>query len=234
MNVENYLHLIGSFVDKGYKLKFFSDEINPKKNLLLRHDIDFDVLLSLKLAEYEYKNSIKSTYFFMLRSDSYNIFTPQNIDAIGNIIELGHKISLHFDPLIYKDYSSGLQHEIELFDVLFGVQPEIISIHRPNDDFLSGMNIGIPHTYEKRFFKDIHYISDSGGEFKYGHPLESDAFINCDTVHLLLHPIWWIVNGEENISKLKTHYKYRCDLMSDHFSQNCIPWRKFVDGENEI
>ena len=228
MNLKEYLLLINPFIEKGYEFKFFSDDILPKKNLLLRHDVDFDVQLSLKLALHEHNNSIKSTYFFMLRSDSYNIFTPQNIEAAYKIKDLGHEISLHFDPLIYRDYSIGLSHELEIFHSLFGIKPKIISIHRPNDDFINGIDIGISHTYEKNFFKDIKYISDSGGLFKYDHPIKSDAFKNSDSIHLLLHPIWWTLDDKDNISKLKTYYKYRCDKLSEHFSQNCNPWKEYL------
>jgi hypothetical protein len=230
MNLKIYLSLIESFVEKGYQFKFFTDEIQQKKNLLLRHDVDFDVLLSLNLAEYENLNHIRSTYFFMLRSDSYNILNPQNIDAVKKIYQFGHEISLHFDPLIYQDYSSGLTLELDLFYKLFGVNPKVISLHRPNKDFLQGIDIGVSHTYEKKFFKDIKYISDSGGEFKYGHPLDSDAYQSNQSIQLLLHPIWWMTGDDTNLLKLMTYYKYRCDKLSEHFSQNCLPWKEYIEG----
>jgi hypothetical protein len=37
----------------------------------------------------------------------------------------------------------------------------------------------------------ISYKSDSRGEWKYGHPLESQAFKNRKPLHILTHPIWW-------------------------------------------
>ena len=234
MNLKKYLSLIQSFVDKGYEFKFFSDEIAEKKNLLLRHDVDFDVMLALTLAQHEHYNLIRSTYFFMLRSDSYNILTPQNIEAVKKINAMGHDISLHFDAVIYEDYSSGLLFELDLFNKLFGVYPKVISIHRPGKKFLEGMDVGVSHTYEKKYLKDIKYISDSGGRFRYGHPIDSDAFLTNDSIHLLLHPIWWVTEGDINISKLKTYYKHRCDALSGHFSLNCVPWKEYVEGQNEI
>lgn len=234
MNLKTYISLIQSFVDKGYEFRFFTDEIAKKKNLLLRHDVDFDVMFSLKLAEHEHHNLIKSTYFFMLRSDSYNILTHQNIDAVKKIKAMGHEISLHFDPIIYEDYSSGLLFELDFFYKLFEVYPKVISIHRPSKDFLEGIDVGVSHTYERKYIKDINYISDSGGGFKYGHPLNSDAYLTNESIHLLLHPIWWVTEDDINIAKLKTYFKYRCDALSDHFSQNCVPWKEYVGRQNEI
>ncbi len=230
MTLKDYLNLIESFMLKGYQLKGFCDEIRNKGDLLLRHDVDFDVSFAQRLAEEESKYSISSTYFFLLRSDSYNILSPQNLDAVNKIKELGHHISLHFDPLIYDDYSKGLLEELEIFDRLFGVKPKVISIHRPNTDFLSGASVGVAHTYEKRFFKDINYISDSGGKFKFGHPLESAAFLATESIHLLLHPIWWVTDEAKNIDKLKAYYQRRCVELSDHFAKNCIPWKDHIEG----
>ena len=231
MNLYEYMNLIESFRSEGYRFRGFSDEIQEKGDLLLRHDVDFDVGLALDLAEYESKHSIVSTYFFLLRSDSYNALSIQNYEAIKKIRALGHHISLHFDPLVYDDYVKGLAYELDVFAMLFGVNPKVISIHRPNDDFLNGMSLGVGHTYEERFFRKLKYISDSGGRFKYGHPLETDAFANKESIHLLLHPIWWVTDQEKSIDKLKANYAIRCSAISEHFARNCIHWRDYLEGK---
>ena len=40
----------------------------------------------------------------------------------------------------------------------------------------------ITNTYEKKLTKNIKYISDSGGTFRYGHPLESETFLNFENI----------------------------------------------------
>ena len=231
MNLYNYLNLIKSFKNIGYHFRGFDDEIQKNGDLLLRHDVDFDVSLALKLAEHESRIEVSSTYFFLIRSDSYNILSPQNFESIQQIKDLGHHISLHFDPLIYEDYLKGLENELDIFSKLFGFRPKVISIHRPNDDFLNGVPLGVAHTYERRFFKEIKYISDSGGKFKFGHPLDSEAFLRRESIHLLLHPIWWVTDQAGNIEKLKAHYQLRCRTLSDHFARNCIPWKDHLEGK---
>jgi hypothetical protein len=49
----------------------------------------------------------------------------------------------------------------------------------------------MPHTYEPRYFSEIAYISESGGEWRHGGPFERPAFRAGTAIHLLLHPIWW-------------------------------------------
>ena len=52
------------------------------------------------------------------------------------------------------------------FEDFFTTKLDIISIHRPGV-FLENNNRKLPgcsHTYEDRFFKDIVYLSDSGGK----------------------------------------------------------------------
>lgn len=232
MNIDNYVNLIESFKNKGYRFRGFDDDIRKKGDLLLRHDVDFDVNLALMLAEHESRIEVSSTYFFLFRSDSYNILSPQNFESIKRIRNLGHHISLHFDPLIYEDYVKGLQDELDFFYRLFGFKPTVISIHRPNDDFLNGVPLEVAHTYERRYFKEIKYISDSGGKFKFGHPLESDAFATGESIHLLLHPIWWVTDQVGTIEKLNAHYQLRCQALSDHFARNCIPWKDHLEGKS--
>ena len=234
MLTEHYIKIIDTFLAAGYECKLFSDEIEDKKMLLLRHDIDFDMQKALDFAYLEHDRGVFSTYFIMLRTKSYNVLTRHDFDAVKTIQNLGHAISLHFDPTLYEDYRSGLLFELDVFERFFGISPSVISIHRPAADFLSGKEIGISHTYEPRFFRDIKYISDSGGHFKYGHPLDSDAFAHKQTVHLLTHPIWWTTDGVDTISKLRAYYELRCQALSEHFAANCLPWKQYLEGRDEI
>ena len=60
----NYIKFIKKFKDSGYEFIFFNEKIKSKFNIILRHDIDFDVDYALKMAKMENKLNIKSTYFF--------------------------------------------------------------------------------------------------------------------------------------------------------------------------
>ena len=186
------------------------------------------------MAKAEAQNSWFSTYFFLIRSKSYNVLDPEIRRMIEEISSLGHVISLHFDTSIYDDFETGLFEELKLFEKIFGVTPTVISLHRPNEFFLQGEQlngIGIRHTYEKCYFEEIKYISDSGGSFRFGHPLKSDAYERGEPIQLLTHPLWWNTDGDSPEIKLEAFFEEVKAKFSQHMADNCIPWRRFLEKD---
>ncbi len=227
----SYKELIGAFLDNGYRPVYFTSALKPKRQLILRHDIDFDCCYANEIAAVEIELGVKATYFFLLRSDSYNLLSKRNINYVLQIKEQGHQISLHFDPVVYgEDYLEGFRFEREVFEKTFKTKIEIISIHRPNEFFLNFDEKldGVEHTYQTKFFKDIKYISDSQGFFRFGHPLESVEFKKKDTIHLLIHPIWWQGTGDSNITVLHNHIVRQEMFLHSHVGENCQPYREHL------
>ena len=82
------------------------------KKFFLRHDIDKDPRVSLKLAKIEAEHGIRSTFFY-LHSGSAIMdrwrSTPERKEELISILhairDLGHEIGLHYD--IYGDYFVG-------------------------------------------------------------------------------------------------------------------------------
>ncbi len=227
----DYRELLQGFLDKGYSFRFFGTQNKEAGEIILRHDIDFDTHMALKTAQIETDMGIQATYFFLLRSNFYNLFSAADFDQVLAIRELGHKISIHFDPVIYEDFHQGLAREIEVFQGLFQEKVEIISLHRPNDFFKTydAPIHGVEHTYQRKYFKEIKYISDSTGAFRFGHPFDSEAFADGESIHLLIHPIWWIMQGNSNLDKLDKYYKQRKEALKKDFYDNCIPFRKIYE-----
>ena len=162
MIIGNYLTFIKKFVNKKYNTVFFN-EYNLKKSnqLLLRHDIDHDCKIAYEMSCLEKKLNIKSTYFFLLRNNSYNLISDENFNYVKKIEENGHMISLHFDPTIYRQVNEGLKKEIDVFQNLFNVKVEIISLHRPLKNMLGSENMKIldfRNTYEDLYFKKTKYF----------------------------------------------------------------------------
>jgi len=46
---------------------------------------------------------------------------------------------------------------------------------------------------------------------------------------MLTHPIWWTVDGENNIEKLRTYYKNRVLYLKQKICLNSIPFRQIND-----
>lgn len=200
--IADYKKLLKEFVDAGYKFIKFDSYVPDKRRLLLRHDVDCDVSLAAKMAEIEHELGVSSTYFFMLRSRSYNILERSNVKDIISIKRLGHWISLHYDPSLYKDVARGVAYELNLFTEIFKERPYVISIHSPPKDFVDVDLLECNHTYQPRYFTKIAYVSDSRGRFSYGHPLKSQAFKEGKTLQLLIHPIWWMTEQESAVKSL--------------------------------
>jgi hypothetical protein len=129
------------------------------------------------------------------------------------IHDYGHQIAAHIDLAVYgNDFARALV-EVEVFSKFYPhINTEILTLHSPYD--LHHMPIDsfqqINNVYGPSVRGDVAYISDSTGRWRYGHPLESEAFNTRKPIQLLTHPIWWVQEGETPAQKLE-----RC-LYSDY------------------
>lgn len=228
----SYEDLIKAFIANGYETKFFDSSIKPQNHLILRHDIDFDCQFAAEIASVENSLDVKATYFFLLTNDSYNLLSPKNKSKVFEIKEKGHRVSLHFDPVIYgADFVEGFRYEREIFERTFETKIEIVSLHRPNEFFLDfdGKLDDVEHTYQKKYFKDLKYISDSGGNFRFGHPLEDENFARKNSIQMLIHPIWWRSEGKTNIEVLENYVENKKIFLHSHIGENCKPFQDYLD-----
>ncbi len=62
-----------------------------------RHDVDFDPECALKMAQFEHRLGVRSTYYVMGRGDSYNPFGPKTRQIFKEIIGYGHLLGMHVD-----------------------------------------------------------------------------------------------------------------------------------------
>ena len=227
---EWYASLLSVLVKKGY---CFTDYLNWKafrKSVILRHDIDYDISKAVDFARVEAEMNVRSTYFVLLTSDFYNVFSHKNIDLLKTISKMGHTIGLHFDEMNYP-YIVGNRQEIimkilqeaqTLEDVL-KTPIKSVSMHRPSKEILEA-NLEIPglvNSYSEVFFRDFKYISDSRRRWR--EPVEdiikSGKF---DKLHILTHAFWY---HDEEISLKDTLNKYiseaekdRYKILSDNFT----------------
>src|SRR4051794_14022454 len=81
----------------GYSFEPFGTTcVHP--HVLWRHDVDASVHRALVLARIEAELGVRSTYFFALRSEFYNLLESGVTRRAREILELGHWLGLHFDP----------------------------------------------------------------------------------------------------------------------------------------
>ena len=226
-SVLGYKSLVATFLDANYRFGDFTHKNSDERVVIFRHDIDFSTQAARDLANLEAELGITSTYFFLTRSHFYNIYEPTTLSHIKEIYSLGHKIGLHFDASLYDRNFNCLddaaRQECEILEKIVGLRSDFISFHRPTESLL-GLDKkvgGRDHTYNKRFFKDFGYVSDSRGEWRYGPPEKHQAFSAGKGMQVLTHPIWWTTEGQSASKKIKNFIAESVKQISLNLKSNC-------------
>lgn len=209
-SLESYSQLLSALKDQGYSFCEFR-EINAlllekRPFVVLRHDIDIDPRPAVEIARVEYEHDVRATYFVMLHSPLYNVLSATNAEMLSQIYRYGHQIAAHIDLTMYDNAYSSMLMDVEVLSKYYPyINTELVSLHSPLD--LQHVPIAsIPqlnNVYGSFINGDIAYISDSTGRWRYGHPLDSDAFHARKPIQLLTHPIWWVHAGETVTEKLE-------------------------------
>lgn len=225
LDLGNYSKLLDYFKNANYRFHTFGqgkiDSDYPY--VYIRHDIDFCLEHALVLAEKEKEKGVISTYFIQARSPLYNLISNKAKNIIDRLHNLDHDIALHIDLSLYgEDYHANLITEIEFLKEFYPyANQKIVSFHRIGKVAQSLQDLILPgqinHTYEKDFFTNINYFSDSKGQWGiHGNPLFSEAFANKKPMQVLVHPLWWVEIGNSPIEKLNNFVsKYRAQLIQD-------------------
>lgn len=196
---EAYGNLLNLLKSNGYEFKGYSDWNGSKKCVIMRHDIDDDIGMAYNLAAFERDGGVSSTFFVILTSDLYNVFSKKNADLLKEIADLGHEIGLHFDEMRYPEIIGDVDGIREKIIWEAGVLSEAVgkkictvSMHRPSKNILDA-DIEIPgilNSYSKTYFKDFKYLSDSRRRWR-----ESVEDIiaggQYDRLHILTHAFWY-------------------------------------------
>lgn len=192
----DYRNLIEAFLSEGYSFELFSGRYSKEGVVYLRHDVDFSVKSAYEMALIDQSLGINSTFFFLPNSELYNIYSKRALDLVNGIIEMGHDVCLHIDS----DTLSNLEIVTKCFKKYYPLSNTgVISFHQPNAIPLNFHLLeGIIDVYSPRFFSEIEYASDSGGEWKFGYPLYRPSFKRKGSFQLLIHPLWWVSSGTDS------------------------------------
>lgn len=238
MTYENYQQLLTKLIEGGYQFANFTEAQAlleaSKPFVLMRHDIDLSLPKALSLARLENELGVSSTFFLMVRTMHYNLFSREGTETVNEFLALGHHLGLHFDCASYpgkhsvEELAAACNHEVTLLHDWFQHRIDVVSYHRPNKTVLSGnpaLSGKVPHTYMPLFTKDISYFADSRGEWLHGHPLHSAEFKQGKPLHLLIHPIWWNENPVSPYENMLRFAQQHFDALEQSMAQNCIVYR---------
>jgi len=195
LSLAGYRTILTEFLEAGYEMVSFTDPTTTSgPALILRHDLDVDPALALPMAEVEAELGVRATYLVLLTSPLYNPATAANRAMLAVLADQGHEVGLHFDAsphadLVQRDQALGT--EVGVLELLTGRPVRVASFHRPGPASETPELPGVVSAYETRFVRELAYVTDSGGAFRYGHPLDSEAFADRRGMQLLTHPIWW-------------------------------------------
>jgi hypothetical protein len=176
------------------------DEISSNQKFILwRHDCDFSLNRSLKLAEIENEYKVKSTYFINPHCEGYNIYEKSQYNILKAIINLGHDIGLHFDAGFYDDITEinleqKVANEAKLLENLLSVDVKVFSFHNPTVKGLSWIKPtygGLINCYATFFHNQVAYCSDSNGYWRHNRLFDFLSTTQCDKIQILTHAEWW-------------------------------------------
>ena len=237
---EGYRELLAEYRDAGYGFASFPEAMQADLRaapplVLMRHDIDFDLGAARAMAEVEARQNVQATYFFLVRTDHYNLFSKDGSAEVRRILELGHHLGLHFDCASYPENTSDARlaefcrNEANMLANWFESTVEIVSYHRPSPSVLTGnpeLSAPLPHAYMARFMKEMKYCSDSRGEWRYGDPRSTAEFAARRPMQILIHPVWWNEDRRHAGETLSRWLDTRIDWLDTSMAANCTVYQR--------
>ena len=227
---EEYKTMLSALSSAGYKFVGYHESAAPP-TCMIRHDIDASVGKALQMSKIEQDLGIQATYCFMVRTDSYNVFSKKNSLMVDEILRSGHFLGLHFDCSAYQkgvtveEIAEGCRIEAEMLETWFSESVELISYHKPNALVLGGssaLSAPRPHAYEHRFMHSMTYLSDSYGFWRFGHPLGHRALRRKESLNLGVHPIWWNATFQSALYSLTQAVAEKREEMREYMLTNVI------------
>lgn len=201
-----YRRLIESALASGYEFVGFdrvADETLPERALLLRHDIDYDLVPAVRMAELESEAGVMATYFLQSDSPLYEL----DDTLVSKILSLGHALGFHIDANPMRDdeeIASQTADGAQQLAQRFGAPVHAASFHMPGRRPVGHITPpGLVNTYAPVFFEQFGYISDSNQNWRESDPLRSVSEVEHPRLQLLIHPLWWGEREEPMVQKLE-------------------------------
>ena len=210
-NYQSYLKLLSLLKENAYSFADYHNWSEKQRCVILRHDIDNSPEKALEMAMLEYSEGVQSTYFVLLTSDFYNIFSKRTIECLRTIRKYRHEVGIHFDETQYEianteEYAFLIKMEASILSEAIGVPITTVSMHRPSENTLE-TNLEIPgmvNSYSRLFFKEFKYLSDSRRHWR--EPVEEIVRSNqYERLHILTHAFWY---SKQEQSIHDTVYRY--------------------------
>ncbi len=242
---EEYTSLICAVL-KTWRPVFYEDALSGERLVLWRHDVDYSPQRALALARIEAAHGMRATYFFQLRSLFYNLLEPGMDRLIREIVRLGHRIGLHFDPAPYAEthgqdagpLADCISLEKRILEECFSVRVNALSFHNPTVvssgiDRRANRIAGMINADGLSLKEGYTYISDSrGGWRREDLPLRvREKSIN--NLHVLTHPVRWTPTPLSVEGMLYRHVEGHADNLRGILARTAKYWEKPIDESQD-
>ena len=173
---ENYKRLIILARKKGFQFIFHKDDYqSDRKDVIWRHDVEFEPDYALRMAQIEHEEGVKASYFFQLHSPYYNVLDPHYREVFHKIKNLGHSVGLHFDSAYWGITSEDQLNDYIILDKEYleknmGVRIDTFSFHNTTPFTQSCLEYhygGLINVYSSYFKEHYNYCGDSLGYWRY-------------------------------------------------------------------
>ena len=173
---ENYRRLLKLAKSKEFEFILHKDAfVAERKDIIWRHDVEFEPDLSLRMAQIENEEGVKATYFFQLHSPYYNLFDEYYSPVFHQIKDLGHHVGLHFDCRYWKitdekQLDEFIRFDTEYLERALNVKIESFSFHNTTPFTQSCLEYrygGLINVYSTYFKEHYNYCGDSLGYWRY-------------------------------------------------------------------
>jgi len=183
---------------KFFKLEDLDSSLEYAGNkIILRHDVDTQLSVAVKIAEIEQSLNIQSTFFIRLHSHAYNPLCFKDLVEIKKISSLGHEIGLHYESDFYnifnnkKSIKDWIDFEVEILENVLRCKIKTICPHEPTRTKQFHVNdIDYNQAYDEKIFNNYKYISDSSCRWRDGSFYEN-LKNDISNLYVLTHPYWW-------------------------------------------
>ncbi len=207
-NKQSYRIILQQAINQGFEfVDFFTVNLaeEKRKQILLRHDIDYSMPLAYEMAEIDAEYKIKSTFALLLASPLYNPFTSNNIKLINEINQLGHNIVLHHyveQEQNEWEISVSIIREMQVMKIYFPYIQNVFVWHNlpPNKLYSDIVVPDMVNAYSTNYVEKMHYISDS--VLRNRPEKFIDALDKHQLLYMLLHPIVWISEKDNMVSMM--------------------------------
>ena len=240
--LDHYKEIIVEIKKNHDVISFEEADLNSKSACILRHDIDFSVQNSVKMAELENASGVRSTFFVHIHSEFYNALEKTSVEGINEIIRLGHDIGIHFDVHHHNistknELVEKLSFEKSVFSNYFDKKVNSFSFHNTNKWILDQKDdeyAGLKNVYSSFFLNNFSYCSDSNGYWHFDRIIDHVRKNKGNNLQLLTHPLWWGTDVESPRDKIRNYLENYKNEAYENYSMTLANGGRLNIDWNEV